>query len=116
VTGFPQGGGAVPKHYLSAASTNATLVRNSPTSLHGIVAMNTGASAIFLKLFDKSSLPVPGTDTPVMTVPLPVNVPVFLPAAAAFLNGLGFAITGAIGDLDTTNAVTGAAVNLLIGS
>ena len=117
MTGFPQGGCvAVPKRTLIAASTNATLVRSVPTALQGIVAVNTGTAAAYLKLYDTAAAPTPGAGTPLMTVPLPVNQPVLLDTSVAFLSGLGFTITGAVADADTTAAPAGGVVNLLIGS
>ena len=136
MTGFPQGGCvAVPRRTLIAASTNATLVRSVPTALQGMVAVNTGTAAAYLKLYDTAAAPVPGAGTPVMTVPLPVNQPVRLDTSVAFLTpvlvytarsrgggeapllyGLGFTVTGAVGDADTTAAPAGGVVNLLIGS
>ena len=112
--------GAFPAHYLSAANTNSTNVAAVKTNIYEIVAVNTTATLYFLKLYDKATAPTCGTDTPVMTLPIPfgtsssgggVSVPI--PVGAQFINGFGFCITGGIADNDSTSAATGIAVNFL---
>lgn len=105
--------------YLSTASTNSTLVYGSgPVRLKWIVAINTNAATIYyLKLYNKATAPVCGTDTPYMRIPLPQNnngggaLPIGVDDAS-FPLGLGFCITGALADNDNTNAATGVVINL----
>lgn len=119
----PASSGVVPRaHYgdqqlarvLAAASTNATLVKNSPGTLEEIVLFNTTAAAIFIKFYDSATIPTAGAGTPAFTLELPVNgAPVVIAAGLAkpFLAGIGYTITGAIADSDATavavNSVTG---------
>ena len=72
----------------------------------GIYAHNVNAAVRYLKLYDKASAPAVGTDTPVMTLPIPGNT-----AGAGFVleqaNGIAFAagialaLTTGVGDSDT---------------
>lgn len=88
----------------SAATTNATLVKNSAGDVHAFTVRNTGASAAYLKFYDKNTPPVPGTDTPFHTEYLgpSESVRFAFPAQRYFVNGLGYAITGGPADSDTT--------------
>lgn len=90
---------------LSAATTNATLVRNAPCNIGFLSAHNLSAAVKFLKIYNKVTAPTVGTDTPVMVIPIPPNshVAVPIPAAGYRLSvGMGLAITGGAADTDTT--------------
>jgi hypothetical protein len=109
---------SAPKKYLSAATTNATLVKAGPSRVTTIVAVNTGAAVYFLKLYNKATAPVCGTDVPVMTIPVPfvsgnaAAVSIANANGIMFPLGVGFCLTGGIADNDNTAAATGVAVNL----
>lgn len=97
----------------STASTNAAAVKTTTTALFELTMNNPTATAAWLKLFAKSTLPVPGTDTPFMILPMPANscsTLTFGPVGKRITQGLGLAITGAQAALDTTNAVAGVIV------
>jgi hypothetical protein len=107
---------SAPKHYLSTASTNCTLVQGGRTIVRNILPVNTTAVIYYLKLYDKLTAPVANSDTPVLTIPVPVGtaaatVPVFSVDGFSFLNGMGFCLTGGVADNDNTNAATGVAIN-----
>lgn len=112
-------GGYTPSRTISAATTNATLVKAAPGKLGGWYMTNTGAAPAYVKFYDSATIPTAGSGTPVLTLMLPGNT---LGAGANnqgafgvnFANGIGFTITGAAADNDTT-AVGAAAVivNLL---
>jgi hypothetical protein len=94
----------------SAASTNATLVKNAAGEVHFISVMNASASSRYLRLFNKATIPVPGTDTPDMVVQIPAGVSKeleFGPFGMPFSLGIGFAITGAAPVLDNTAVAAG---------
>lgn len=94
--------GATPGHLISTATTNATSVKGSAGSLHMLHAINNHASSIrYLKLYNKSTSPTVGTDTPVLTFGIPPGGGFNLPMAVKFTSGIGFAITSGIADLDT---------------
>lgn len=89
----------------SAATTNATSVKNTAGNIYNMMASNTSSSPRYLKLFSKASAPTVGTDIPILIITLPANsfTPInfgsqgFRPAL-----GIAFSITGAVADLDTT--------------
>jgi hypothetical protein len=115
LTGGPSGG-ATPVKYLSTASTNANNIKATPGTVYSIVAINTTATLYFLKLYDKATAPTVGTDVPVQTFPVPASVTgaglvLTLPVGIAFLTGIGFALTGALADNDTTSAAAGIALS-----
>jgi hypothetical protein len=98
-------GGATSFTLVSAATTNATLVKNAAGTLLMLVATNSTASVAFLKLYNKASAPTVGTDVPVLTFMLPANGGITVPIPAvgiAFATGIGFAVTGAATTADTT--------------
>jgi hypothetical protein len=92
-------GGATPVTYVSAASTNATLVKNSAGQIYTVICTNINASARYLKIFDKSTSPTVGTDVPVQNYMIPGNSNGFviaLPMPLQFTSGIAFAITTGI--------------------
>lgn len=109
-------------HYFSAATTNSTLVQAGPRVLSGFVATNTTATVYYLKFYDKAVAPTCNTDVPVFTIAVP-NQPAGTTAGQinvwpsygiAFLNGVGFCITGAAADADNTAAATGITLSLAV--
>ena len=98
----------------AAATTNATLVKASAGTLKRIVGYNAKASAVYLKLYDKATAPTVGTDTPRKTLYLPTATAFALDMDDYFGQGIGFAITGAAADADTTALVAGDVLGLNI--
>jgi len=96
----------------AAATTNATLVKNSAGILLRIAGHNAKASALFLKLYDKASAPTVGTDVPRKTLRLAPSADFNFELKDSFANGIGFAITGAAADADTTALLAGDVVAL----
>lgn len=111
-------GGVTPFHLISAATTNATSVKAAPGRLHIVTAHNINASPRYLKLYDKATAPVVGTDIPKYTFLIPggtVGTGFTLESTigTSFLNGIALAITGGITDADATAIlVNEVAVNL----
>src|ERR1700687_200757 len=65
---------SLPFHYLSTNSNNSTLISGAGQNvLKWIIVYNNNAQYYYLKLYDKKSAPVCGTDIPVITIPLPPN-------------------------------------------
>lgn len=87
---------------LSAATTNANVVKGSAGGLYGWYIYNANAAVRYLKLYDKASAPVVGTDTPDMTIPIPPGAAanVAFPFGISFANGIGLAITTGVADSD----------------
>jgi hypothetical protein len=117
---------SAPKKYLSTASTNSTLVMAGASGSVGgpagvllktLVIGNSSAATtpLFLKLYNKATSPICGTDIPVQTIPVQVaptpTLPIDFGNGMIFPLGLGFCLTGAIADNDPTAAAVGVAIN-----
>jgi hypothetical protein len=90
----------------AAASANATLVIERPASLKGIQGHVAAATPVYLKLYDMANEPSEA-DTPVKTLYLPASASFSFdfPAGFDFASGIGYRITGAAADADTTALV-----------
>lgn len=88
----------------SAASTNATSIKGSAGTVFSITASNVSASARYVKLYNKTSAPTVGTDTPVLIIPVPAGtlVNVQFGTVGYRLSGIALAITANAADSDTT--------------
>ena len=106
---------ATPFTLNSAASTNGQLILTGSSGLHAFYGTNIGATAAIVKLYNKATAPVVGTDTPAMIIPIPAavgGVPGTAPLPVGFSGfrfalGLGIAITGGMADSDTTAVAAG---------
>lgn len=99
-------GGVTNSKTISAATTNATSVKASAGQVFGIFASNIHASPRYLKLYDKASSPVVGTDVPVATYLIPGNTAgtgfrLLIPHGLAFAAGIALALTTGVADADT---------------
>lgn len=110
---------SAPRHYLSAATTNSTLVLGRSSIVKMIYAQNTTATNAFLKFYNKATAPTCNTDVPVMTIPLPGAATTGGPPAQPDISdgilfplGVGFCITANFADNDNTATVTGIIVNI----
>lgn len=101
---------ATPYFVNSAATTNGALILTGTSNLSSFYATNEGASAAFVKLYNKATAPTVGTDVPEMTIPVPAAAS-GVPGVAAipigfhgfrFALGLGIAITRNAVHTDTT--------------
>lgn len=88
----------------AAASTNSTNVKASAGRVVGYHFTNNTAAAKYIKLYNKASAPTVGTDTPVTTLILPASSQIFAQfvGGLSFATGIGYGITGAVADNDTT--------------
>lgn len=106
---------ATPYILNSAASTNGALILTGTSGLQAFFATNTGAGAAYVKLYNKATAPVVGTDVPAMILVVPAAVSgvpgvCTLPIGFSgfrFALGLGIAITGGAADTDTTAVAAG---------
>lgn len=106
---------ATPYFLNSAASTNGALILTGTSSVHSLWATNDGATVAYVKLYNKATAPVVGTDVPEMVIPIPAaasGVPGvanpnmgFIPFRFAL--GLGIAVTGGAANSDTTAVASG---------
>jgi hypothetical protein len=92
-------------HLISAATTNATLVKSSAGVIGAIVASNNAGTPRYLKMYNASSAPTVGTTAVVRTIMLPANTTIDIQGGHAGIRhatGIGIAITGGIATTDTT--------------
>ena len=106
---------ATPFFLNSAATTNGALIVTGTCNLSTIYATNIGATAAFIKLYNKATAPVVGTDIPEMIIPVPAAVS-GVPGVATppigfhgqrFALGLGIEITGGVADADVVAVAAG---------
>ncbi len=88
----------------SAASTNANFIKAAAGRLYGMTLANTNASWRFLRIYNKTTAPVVGTDIPVLVVGLPPGSTTVIPdnIGVYYSTGIAYSITGAAADLDNT--------------
>lgn len=99
-------GGLTAGRIISAATTNATSVKGSAGQLYTILAHNINAAVRYLKLYNKATAPTVGTDTPILTMPIPGNTAgagfvINCDKGWAFSLGVAAAITTGVADADT---------------
>lgn len=108
VTNLPEtSGGCTAYELVSAASTNATNIKNSAGQVYGVQVFNLNAAAHYLKFYNTSSAPNPASDTVVKSIMIPGNtagagVVVPFPYAVAFSTGISFALVAGISNTDNT--------------
>lgn len=101
--------GGVPNNFRlpsSAATNNAAVVKASQGQVYFIVAYNSNAAVRFLKLFNKGTVPTPGVDTPVISLPIPPSGGIAIEVglgANLFPNGIAFALVTGAADSDNTS-------------
>jgi len=96
-------GGLAVYRLISLGTTNANFAKAMPGQVYAIYVNNANAAIRYLKLYNKATSPVVGTDVPVLTLPIPATGfinPNFL-SGIAFSAGIAFALTTGIADSDT---------------
>jgi hypothetical protein len=93
----------------SAASTNAKNIKAAAGDIRSISVMNASAALKYLRLYNKATAPVPGTDTPAIVIALPAtsSKEIDFSLGKPFSLGIGMAITGAAAVLDATAVAVG---------
>jgi hypothetical protein len=104
----PQGGGtempSLTYHKVSAASNNAANIKPSAGVVTGWKIYNNSGAALYVKLFNKATTPVPGTDTPQQTIGVDAGESDLITSAGyTYAAGIGIAIVKNIGDADNTS-------------
>lgn len=98
---------------VSAATVNNTLFAAGPVKLGRFFFSNSLGTIAFVKIYDKATAPVAGTDTPILTLCVPgattggISIGLL---ATALVNGFGIAITAVGTDADTTSVGLGQVV------
>lgn len=88
----------------AAATINATVVKATPGTLYGLDCYNAAAAVRYLKLYNKTSAPVPASDTPFRTIALKPSdrTTVAFPTGLVFSAGIAYALTTLAADTDAT--------------
>lgn len=95
-------------HKVAAASTNAANIKAVAGTVTGWKIYNDTEYPIYVKLFDKNTVPIPGTDTPKQTIGIDAGVgEVTNSAGFIYTTGIGIAITKGILDNDPTPVAAG---------
>lgn len=96
----------------SAGTVNAMLARAGSCDGVRVTGFSARASLCWLKLYDKGTAPVVGTDTPVLVLPVPPGAFSFPLEYRYFAVGLGFAITTGVSDNDAGAIAAGDVLGL----
>ncbi len=96
-------GAASGTHIVSAATTNATVVKNAAGRVIGWSLANTTASFRYVKLHNQTTTPTAGTGV-VRTIAIPPNTVsnIHLDGGIAFTTGIGLTIVTGSADADAT--------------
>ena len=91
---------------ISVNSTNSNIVKQSGGNLYSILTIGLTEKVYYVKLYNKATTPVVGTDIPLITIPVPANIQgagVVIPFyfGVNFPLGIGIAITSGYADNDT---------------
>ena len=101
---------------LLTATTNIVLAKSTAARFFGGTFYNFTGASIFLKLYNKATAPVIGTDLPVITFEIKPGFSAFPDLGdmgQPFSLGLGYAVTNLAADADATVVTAGAArINL----
>ena len=99
----------------AAATVNATLVRAGSGRVYEINGQNAAAAVVYLKLYDKATAPVVGTDVPVYTLAIAASGPFrFDLGGFQFALGIGYGLTTDAADNGTTALTAGDILGLNI--
>lgn len=106
-------GGYTPGKLVSAAGTNATVIKAAPGTLGLLTASNVNAAPRYVKVYN-SAAPVVGVTVPVFTFLIPgnaagtgTNIPIATAKGVNFDVGISFALTTGVADADTGAVAAG---------
>ena len=94
-----------PLRIISAASTNANVIKKAYGTLLGMAIFNSAGAARYLKLYDKATNPNPAVDVPIATYTIPANGSLIIPNSMCgikFETGIACLITTVASDTDAT--------------
>lgn len=112
-------GGATPYHFITTASTNATLISTGAHTLYSLTVTGLNSTAGYVRIYDLAGAPTCSSSTgavhtyPVigsatqqggMIIPLPSQ-------GELYANGIGFCATGGSADNDNTSGPSGIVIN-----
>jgi hypothetical protein len=95
--------GMLSARVAAAASTNATSVKATAGTLHGVVLFNNTAVKKYFKWHNAAAAPTVGTTPVVLTMIIPADGGLALSNLGfEFTTGIAYSITNAVADADTT--------------
>jgi hypothetical protein len=90
------------------ASVNVRLAATGERQLHSVLGYNAALAVRYLKFYDLGTVPVVGTDIPILTLALPPSTAFGLHFGGHQLYyGLGYALTVGAADTDTAALTAG---------
>jgi hypothetical protein len=103
-------GGATPTFAIAPATPAGVNLKASAGTVYSVELWNIQTTPAYLKLYDSASAPTCGAGTPVKVLPIPVSSTaangagsnVTISVGAKFANGIGYCVTGALPNADTT--------------
>lgn len=102
-----------------SVTTSGQNVKSSNGKAFVIILVNTNASVVWVKFYNKNSAPTVGTDTPIWTIGLQANQTLVVDGSslgAWFSSGIGIGASGAQADADTTSVTANTVTaNILVG-
>ncbi len=108
------GGSAAARLPSSANNTNPTVVKASAGSVYSVNCTNASAAVRYLKFYDKATAPTVGTDTPVLTLAIPVGAFSINLGGFPFAVGISYGIVTGAADNNTTAPAAGDILGLNI--
>ena len=103
-----------PSGSMSNGTTYQYLVKNSPGQIGGLLtATNAGSGVVYLKFYDKTSVPTPSTDVPLMRFAVPGNTTMtgagisISPEGIQFNNGISYVVVSGAADSNSVPVSTG---------
>ena len=121
VTQFTGGVALFSRLVSAAATTNATLVKSSMGRIYKVFGCNTTTSAIYMHFTNAAAAPTPGTTAVTQSRVFPPSGTAGVPACASYdmsdigfyyATGIGYWLSGAGADTDTTALAAGAITQL----
>lgn len=105
----------LPFTLVSAASNNATVVKDYMGTIGSITAVNISGTIHYLKFYNMGTTPNPASDTPVAVYPVPAStngqsITINVPSGIRLSKGISFAIVKGIASNDNTSADANAVV------
>lgn len=113
------GSGTTAHSLIAAATINATVVKAAAGKLIGGLLKNVSAAVRYVKLYNKATAPVPGTDVPILRIPLNAGETVNLNSILGttghtFSAGISYVIVVNQADADATVVAAGDVVVNLV--
>ena len=99
----PASGGGLSVYRNINLSTTGVTIKSSAGQIYGWFLFNRSSAVRYVKLYNKASSPIVGSDTPFMTIPLPAGggANVNFTSGITFSKGIGVGATTGVSDGNT---------------